>query len=1417
MMDEFEWKKSFATSSYYSSSYGILSDSLPLPEGHEAPEQPQDNSAPGRGSFAFFVCQVTSLQRDLRLESPLLLNDSSKVQVTGRILGEGKTFVVRHAQWVPNPAEPPVDVALKEIISDVPVVEDAATSPPPSRSRRWLQGDWKDILFELRALLHEPLRYHPNVTRLLGIQWGLSTLSDSSYPILIMEYASFGTLNELQASSSGPLPFAVKQKLCYDVGRGLSALHACGIVHGDVKHENVLIFLNKDPVSELPYTAKLGDFGGSVMDMASEDLRQLETWTWPFQAPEVTSNQALTRSGMIATDIYSFGLLIWRTFLDGQGFVSLPGAAQSATDRDKRNLVAHKATEGFTHTCLADVQRYARKRAIPDAALDIIVYALLHTVRLRAADRDLAKAQLALRGVSPGHIRAVTDFIRAHYGEWKATKASLPPGTHGITLDSLALFLGRSGQDADLQQNLPGFRTDMDKPKVGEFVFDPETLKSILTWSQQVQMLNELKEAATKTEYGAESMLSSMGRTVASFFVFQCYLLEFGTEFNVDDAVHWLSEAASDDESHEDSDYFAQAWLCRISQSLGAQSNTTDERQLLLLRLSIMRGHRTALRDLSSLAAKSTGQEQQEYLQAYRQSRWFLHSNMGAVGMGYFLATHLTPPWDTTGLGDLAQLDLAIEQRLGSDGYTSSVRSSSGTALAENKSPFDGIFVNRRGHGLLHYAAARGEDAALRHMISKYRCDINLPNKHVDEPPLICACAGGKLGCALLLLDNGADPNGSWHGQEGGLHWLCSFAPGEMEIIAHRLITSGALLELRSGSMRHDVRGIRADWEHMFELPTTPLGRAVWMNSLEAVRVLLKLGAEPLAESATNHPEAFEPSRKVQVSSPFQLAAVLTLPAILAELISHIDGGTTATPKTKLLDESQMIDLAHGRTVAKFDPLSLQSRLVRCGADYKTHMRETLTLLHRRASLFTHPSNEAIRARRARVLCTEVSLGNLDIVECLLELGYDVNGTPGWRPLQKATELNHEPVFRLLLRAGADAKITLPTPFGHISLLHVCASRPRYARPGRAIADLLIAEGVPVPSADARSKPAIAVAILNQNLDVADALLQNGADVGAFYPTEVSTVNAGPESKMVNVLGEVLSRHTTRTLESLRFLFDKYKQATPLGRTTPPFFLDSANKLSALHWLAGSPHLYTHIAQITPKILKLCLDAYHEPTLVNYRHPILGTALYHAAAHGNKAMTEQLLQHRADTGPSAGPEYIEESVQSMIRPRDTWRPLWAAILRLDEELAKGRAMQLSGSSAQAGGEQVPSVNASWLQSGLVQNLGKTITLLSDMERDDDPVAAAAILKLGERKKVMLEDQDKAKMEAQWGGKGKVLAIEEKLQAKNGNQDSPVDLGGLAGNNETAEKKILELRAGRQEQWITPVLEILLADFDIGAE
>ena len=941
----------------------------------------------------------------------------------------------------------------------------------------------------------------------------------------------------------------------------------------------------------------------------------------------------------------------------------------------------------------------------------------------------------------------------------------------------------------------PGFRPQLDEPNAEEFTFEPLKLKHILTWKQQQQMLDELKTAASDDRASSSNFLD-LKKTVAAFYVFQCYLLEFGTTFQGDQASQWLLQASSDDDSHEDEDYLAQAWIWRISRALGANISTPQQKLQSLLQLSVMRGHRTSLEDIYELALVGAPDERQHWWNVYLQSRHLLLSQMGAVGMGYFYSSHLTPPWNRLNLGDPASWDATIRAVLG-DRYESSLRSyqpspsdaSSSTRDYRNRTLFDRIYINRRGHGPLHYAAATSTATILEHLTITYECTLDLPNQHVDETPLVCACAAGNLETALFLLDNGADPNGHWTGQEGPLHWLCSFLPDQMEIIARRLIDAGAEIEYRSRDMRHDVRGIRSDWEHIFEISTTPLGRAVLMNNVKAVQVLLQLGADPLAKSAVKHKGEWEGldgmSKRREIASPFELAAILTYPEILALFITKIDGNTSP-PTIKLLSEIGMLDLARNKKITPHDPLSLQSRLVRCGSRYQQNTKLTLMILFARALPFTgNMVSEELQKQRSEVLCQEVALGKVDIVQTLLELGYYAGGTLQHRPMEAAVKLNHFDLFVLLRRHNADLAVTRLTPRGAISLLHICASRPRQSRPGRFIADALIAAGVPVESADTRVKPPLALAILHQNFDVAAALVENGANVDALYP--IDTIQSpNLTSTNATVLVEVLSEHTMRTIESLKFLFGQC-EGSPAQR--PAFHVDSSRRFSILHLLAGSP-VFTQIAQITPKILKLCLEAYKDADLVNYRHPILGTALSYAAANGHKAMVERLLQYDADQSADAGP-VLGDSVQALIRPATSWTPLWIAILRLDEEFRKGVLLPSS--------EEAPH---EWVRSGTVQNLEKCVALLSANSTDELALKAAESLR--EKKKAVEEAEREWRRER----------ANEKSVGGN-ERERPLELSFLpASASESDERRIREICEASGDDWKTEEIQKILGELQL---
>jgi serine/threonine protein kinase len=98
-------------------------------------------------------------------------------------------------------------------------------------------------------------------------------------PFLAMEYLRGQTLTSLVAEYGG-LPLSAVSVVVSQIARGLSVAHEAGIVHRDVKPENVFLEdVGEDSIVGLPYRAKLLDFG---LARLMEDARAARVSTEGF-------------------------------------------------------------------------------------------------------------------------------------------------------------------------------------------------------------------------------------------------------------------------------------------------------------------------------------------------------------------------------------------------------------------------------------------------------------------------------------------------------------------------------------------------------------------------------------------------------------------------------------------------------------------------------------------------------------------------------------------------------------------------------------------------------------------------------------------------------------------------------------------------------------------------------------------------------------------------------------------------------------------------------------------------------------------------------------------------------------------------------------------------------------------------------
>jgi serine/threonine-protein kinase len=134
---------------------------------------------------------------------------------------------------------------------------------------------------------------HPNVVRVFDVG------EEHDRPFIAMEYVEGETLAELVARR-GPLPPAEVAALGMQMCAGLAASHAAGLVHRDVKPQNLL--LGTDGV------LKLGDFGiAAGHDGTRLTLAGTVLGTVGYLAPEQARGEQVTA----AADIYALGAVLY--------------------------------------------------------------------------------------------------------------------------------------------------------------------------------------------------------------------------------------------------------------------------------------------------------------------------------------------------------------------------------------------------------------------------------------------------------------------------------------------------------------------------------------------------------------------------------------------------------------------------------------------------------------------------------------------------------------------------------------------------------------------------------------------------------------------------------------------------------------------------------------------------------------------------------------------------------------------------------------------------------------------------------------------------------------------------------------------------------------------------------------------------
>ncbi|HSF42784.1 MAG TPA: protein kinase [Thermoanaerobaculia bacterium] len=170
---------------------------------------------------------------------------------------------------------------------------------------------------------------HPAIVQVFDL------LSEDGLDHIVMEYVPGSTLR--QALADGPFSFDEGLAVAIPVAQGLAYAHEHGVVHRDLKTENVLLSADG--------RVKIADFGIARLLGETDPLTQagMVLGTWRVMSPEQVYGDPVDAR----TDLFSFGVLLTELFTGGSPFLADTGSATAQRILHHRPPQAHEVVPGL--------------------------------------------------------------------------------------------------------------------------------------------------------------------------------------------------------------------------------------------------------------------------------------------------------------------------------------------------------------------------------------------------------------------------------------------------------------------------------------------------------------------------------------------------------------------------------------------------------------------------------------------------------------------------------------------------------------------------------------------------------------------------------------------------------------------------------------------------------------------------------------------------------------------------------------------------------------------------------------------------------------------------------------------------------------------------------------------------------------
>ena len=180
------------------------------------------------------------------------------------------------------------------------------------------------FLREFRFLV---MLQHPNIVTC----WACEYVGSHRY--LVTDYCEGGTLRQMM-ERSGAVAVAQGLELVAGILAGLEHAHDQGIIHCDIKPENILINLQGDRL--IP---RIADFGIARL---SQELDRVETVSSGMSgSPAYMAPERFYGQHSVSADLYAVGVILYELLLGTRPFSGTPGALMSAHLKQSVSLPHH--------------------------------------------------------------------------------------------------------------------------------------------------------------------------------------------------------------------------------------------------------------------------------------------------------------------------------------------------------------------------------------------------------------------------------------------------------------------------------------------------------------------------------------------------------------------------------------------------------------------------------------------------------------------------------------------------------------------------------------------------------------------------------------------------------------------------------------------------------------------------------------------------------------------------------------------------------------------------------------------------------------------------------------------------------------------------------------------------------------------